>query len=59
MDWYCENVIRGDLPVDIVYESNTVLAFHHIKLFREHHIVIIPKKHIDSVACEDAKNAAL
>jgi len=42
MDWYCENVINGDLNIDKVYESETILAFHHTKPFWEHHIVVVP-----------------
>ena len=59
MDWYCENVIHGDLSVEKVYESATVLAFHHTKPFWEHHVVIIPKKHIESMASLEAKDAIL
>ena len=59
MDWYCENVIHGDLPIDVVYESDGVIAFHHTKPFWEYHVVMIPKQHIESVASEEAKNIAL
>ena len=59
MDWYCENVIHGDLDVEIVYESDTLLAFQHTKPFWEHHIVAVPKEHIVSMASEEARNADL
>lgn len=59
MDWYCENVIHGNLEIDTVYDSPTVLAFHHTKPFWEHHIVVVPKQHIGSMASPEAKNAAL
>ena len=59
MDWYCENVIHGDLPIEKVYESATVLAFHHTKPFWEYHVVIVPKKHIESMASAEAKDAVL
>lgn len=50
MDWYCENIIQGNLEVDKVYESDTVVAFWHTKPFWEYHIVAVPKKHIISMA---------
>ena len=59
MDWYCDNVINGDLEIEKVYESSTVLAFHHTKPFWEHHIVVVPKEHVDSMASAGAKNAEL
>ena len=59
MDWYCENVIHGDLDVVKVYESDTVLAFHHTKPFWEYHVVAVPKKHIESMASPEARDAVL
>ena len=59
MDWYCENVIHGDLDIEKVYESDTVIAFHHTKPFWEHHIVAVPKEHIVSMASSGARNAEL
>lgn len=59
MDWYCENVINGDLKIDKVYESETILAFHHTKPFWEHHIVVVPKQHIESMASPEARDPNL
>jgi len=59
VDWYCENVIHGDLPVDKVYESESVIAFHHTRPFWEHHVVIVPRNHIESIASEEAKDVEL
>ncbi|NVK31889.1 MAG: HIT domain-containing protein [Gammaproteobacteria bacterium] len=50
MDWYCENIIQGNLDVNKVYESDTVVAFWHTKPFWECHIVAVPRKHIISMA---------
>ncbi len=36
-------IIRKEIPADIVYESNTVLAFRDIKPQAPVHILIIPK----------------
>lgn len=49
-DIYCEQIIPGKLKVDIVFETSKVMAFHHTKPYWEHHVVIIPKIHIDSLS---------
>lgn len=49
-DFYCEQIISGKLDVDIIFETNEVMAFHHTNPFWEQHVVIIPKTHIDSFA---------
>lgn len=59
MDWYCENIIHGDTVVEKVYESETVIAFHHTRPFWEHHIVVIPKQHIESMASSESNNSSL
>lgn len=55
-DFYCEEALSGKTKIDILFESEDVLAFYHTKPFWEKHIVIIPKKHIKdliSVSDED------
>ncbi|MGD1899642.1 MAG: HIT domain-containing protein [Phormidesmis sp.] len=59
MDWYCKHVIHGNLSVKRVYESEQLLAFHHTTPFFEHHVVVIPKQHISSLAEAEAANPAL
>lgn len=49
-DIYCELIIPGKLPVDVVFETDRVMAFHHTRPYWEHHVVIIPKAHIDSLS---------
>ncbi|MFK7920872.1 MAG: HIT family protein [Bacteroidia bacterium] len=49
-DFYCEQVIPAKVKVDIIFETNQVMAFHHTDPFWEKHVVIIPKAHIDSLA---------
>ena len=49
-DIYCEQIIPGKLKVDIVFETDHVMAFHHTKPYWERHIVIIPKTHIESLS---------
>lgn len=48
-DWYCEDVLSGDLEVDRVWEDARVLAFHHPKPSAEIHVVVIPKAHVASL----------
>ena len=59
MDWYCKNIIQGALDVEKVYESDLIVAFEHTKPFWEHHVVVIPKKHIESLADPDAADPIL
>lgn len=41
--------LRKLIPVKKVYEDNLVFAFYHPKPFWEQHIVIVPKKRINSL----------
>lgn len=49
-DIYCQQIIPGKLKVDIIFETDNVMAFHHTKPYWEHHVVIIPKTHIESLS---------
>jgi histidine triad (HIT) family protein len=49
-DIYCDQIIPGKLKVEIVFETDKVMAFHHTKPYWEHHVVIIPKTHIESLS---------
>ena len=49
-DIYCEQIIPGKLPVEILFETDLVMAFHHTKPYFERHVVIIPKAHIESLS---------
>jgi len=48
-DFYCKEVISGKLDVDIIFETNLVMAFHHTQPYWERHVVVIPKAHIESL----------
>ena len=51
---FCK-IINGDIPSEKVYEDEYVLAFRDINPAAPVHILVIPKKHIDSLAqLEDA-----
>ena len=48
-DFYCEQALSGKSPIEVVRETNDVLAFHHTRPFWPVHIVVIPKQHIPSL----------
>jgi histidine triad (HIT) family protein len=43
-------IIRKDIPAQIVYETERVLAFRDINPVAPVHVLVIPKKPIESVA---------
>jgi len=48
-DFYCDEVFSGRTPVEKVFETDNVLAYYHTKPFWSVHIVVVPKKHIESI----------
>lgn len=48
-DFYCDEALSGKTPVDVVVETDEVLAFHHTRPFWPVHIVVIPKAHVPSL----------
>lgn len=46
---FCK-IVAGEIPSSKVYEDDKVLAFHDIDKKAPVHVLIIPKKHIDSLA---------
>lgn len=48
-DFYCDEVLNGHTPVEVVEETDTVLAYHHTRPFWPVHIVVIPKQHVPSL----------
>jgi histidine triad (HIT) family protein len=51
-------IIRKEIPADIVYESDTVLAFRDIKPQAPVHIIIIPREPIAYTTEIDGKKHA-
>jgi histidine triad (HIT) family protein len=47
-DFYCDEVLSGKTLVNKVFETENVLAYHHTRSFYPIHIVVIPKRHIES-----------
>ena len=48
-DFYCDEVFSGKTPVETVFETDRVLAYHHTRPFWPVHIVVVPKDHVASV----------
>jgi len=48
-DFYCDEALSGKTKIDIVMETESVLAFHHTRPYWPVHIVVIPKAHIPSL----------
>ena len=45
---FCK-IVEGEIPADIVYENDTVLAFRDINPQAPTHILIIPREHIGTI----------
>ena len=48
-DFYCDEALSGRTPVDVVMETDQILAFHHTRPYWPVHIVVVPKAHIPSL----------
>ena len=46
---FCK-IVRGEIPSRKVYEDDEIFAFHDINPVRSVHLLVIPKKHIASLA---------
>ncbi len=42
-------IVRREIPADIVYEDDEVLAFNDINPQAPTHVLIVPKRHIDTL----------
>jgi histidine triad (HIT) family protein len=46
---FCK-IARGEIPSHKVYEDDEVFAFHDINPLRPVHLLVVPKRHITSLA---------
>jgi len=58
-DFYCEKILKGQMEVRICYENERVFAFHHTHPLWENHVVLLPKKHIESLLTLDESDNEL
>ena len=42
-------IVRGDIPARKVFEDDQVIAFHDINPARPMHLLVVPKRHIESL----------
>ncbi len=45
---FCK-IVAGEIPVEFVYESDTVVAFRDISPQAPTHVLVIPRKHIATI----------
>ena len=45
---FCK-IIRKEIPSDIVYEDDNIVAFRDINPVAPIHVLVIPKKHIEAI----------
>ena len=45
---FCK-IVKGEIPADIVYESETAVAFRDINAKAPTHVLVIPRKHISTI----------
>ena len=55
---FCK-IVEGKIPSKKVYEDDDMLAFHDINPVAPVHFMIIPKKHVDSLAQATGEHAAV
>lgn len=52
-------IVRGELPAEKVYEDAEILGFHDIRPQAPVHFMLIPKRHIASLAHAGAEDAGM
>lgn len=52
-------IVRGEIPAAIVAETSTVLAFRDVNPQAPLHALVIPKRHLPSLAAAAADDAVL
>jgi len=55
---FCK-ILAGEIPADIIYESDTAIAFRDINPQAPTHALIIPRKHIATINDIEAEDEAI
>ena len=55
---FCK-IIKGEIPSTKVYEDEEILAFNDVNPAAPIHILVVPKKHIESLAHLEKEDEAL
>ncbi len=48
-DIYCDLIIPRSIPIGVVQETENILAYRHTRPHWPVHIVVTPKRHVDSL----------
>ena len=59
MDCLFCRIASQDIPTQIVFENDTIIAFHDVNPQAPTHILVIPKKHISSMNHATIEDEAL
>ena len=57
MDCIFCKIVKGEIPSNKAYEDENILAFHDIAPQAPVHVIVIPKKHIQSANEINAENS--
>ena len=55
---FCK-ILAGDIPAELVYESETAVAFRDINPMAPTHVLVIPRKHISTINDITAEDEAI
>jgi histidine triad (HIT) family protein len=55
---FCK-IVNGEIPSKVVYEDEDIYAFNDISPQAPVHIIVIPKKHLESAADFNSENSYL
>ncbi|MCD6413986.1 MAG: histidine triad nucleotide-binding protein [Elusimicrobia bacterium] len=55
---FCK-IFAGEIPANVVYKDDTVMAFRDVRPQAPNHILVIPKKHIGMVSGVDEEDVHL
>lgn len=55
---FCK-LVAGDIPANVVYEDDQLLAFHDIAPKADTHLLVIPKRHIVNLNDLSSRDAEL
>ena len=55
---FCK-IIAGEIPADVIYENDSVVAFRDINAQAPTHALVIPRKHISTINDIEVEDQAL
>lgn len=58
-DFYCDVALADVGALNVVEETDQVLAYHHTRPYRPVHVVVIPKRHVASLTTLTADDEPL